>query len=309
MKVAISGASGFVGKNLVKALLGQGHQVVVLTRNAPRAAAELGPGCDYLAWSDNHQLPALAKHTGINAVINLMGANIAEKPWTTDRKKELFDSRVVATKNLMDAIDAYNQGGGAIKTIVSTSAIGIYGTADESHEFNEDSEIKRDCFLSRLCASWEEAVTSKNPQGLERKVIIRTGVVLGQGGMLEKITPIFNLNIGGRLGNGKQMFSWVHINDLVQIYLRALSDESMQGPYNATAPRPVTNRIFTFALGKAMKKLAIAPVPGFVLELVLGDLSSMLLEGQKVLPKKLQGEGYQFEYEHIEKALAQVYAK
>lgn len=297
MKVVVTGATGFVGKVIVKKLLEAGDEVIVLTRNVAKAAIVLGSSCKYFQWENTNELPPKEAFEGADGVINLMGETISER-WTDERKKSIYDSRIIGTRNLVAGISA---GSNKPKVLVSTSAIGIYGDRG-SEEINESSTLAND-FLGKLCQEWEGEANKASEAGL-RVVTIRVGIVLGKGGgALAKMLPIFKLGGGGPLGSGEQYMSWIHIEDLASMYLEALKNNSIQGPVNGTALYPTKNLDFTKALGKTLHRPTFLPAPAFALKFVFGEMSQILLGGQKVLPKKLSEAKFRYRYPTLEIAL------
>lgn len=298
MKVLVTGATGFVGREVVKQLLANGDEVIVLTRNVAKAALKMGSQCRYFQWQDTSLLPPLEAFEGAEGVINLMGEGIADKRWDEEQKKRIYESRITSTANLVEAMEGLK-----IKpsVLVSASAVGIYGNRD-NEDITEASSIADD-FLANVCNDWEREAS----RALEldvRVVTIRTGVVLGRGGgALKKMLPPFKLGIGGKLGTGHQYMSWIHVNDLASMYIEALKNPEMKGPYNGTAPYPVTNEEFTKCLGKTLKRPTFASVPAFALKFLFGEMSVVLLEGQKVLPVKFKEMKFRFQYPTLEKAL------
>jgi uncharacterized protein len=294
MKIAIAGATGFVGRRLVERLQDEGHSVVVLTRNADRATP-LFPKSEIIAYDQPDWQNALS---GCDGVVNLAGEPIAEQRWTPAQKQLLIDSRVNTTEQIVAAI---NQASPAPPVLVNASAIGYYGTS-ETAEFDETSGPGAD-FLAEICQKWEAAAAATS----SRLVILRLGVVLGSGGgALGKMLPAFRAFAGGPIGKGNQWFSWIHRDDVVSLILRALSDGGMQGVYNATAPAPVRMSGLCEAIGATMKRPSWLPVPGFVLEAMLGEGAKVVLEGQRVLPKRPIGAGFGFAYPDIQAALGEI---
>ena len=301
MKVAITGATGFVGNRLVERLLAAGHQVVVLTRDVEQARLKL-PAADVMIVGDSLSDPSLWQSAiaGCDGVVNLAGEPIAEQRWTEAVKQSLIDSRRLTTQKLVAAI-AQAQPRPAV--LVNASAIGFYGTS-ETATFDETSPAGND-FLAEICQVWEAEANKVKDSGT-RLVILRLGIVLGLGGALGKMLTPFKLFAGGPLGNGKQWFSWIHREDLVNLIIRALNDNTMTGVFNATAPHPVRMAEFCTALGQVMNRPSWLPVPAFALETLLGDGAKVVLEGQQVLPKQVLASGFQYQYTEIKSALAEI---
>lgn len=297
MKVLVTGATGFVGKVVVRQLLEANHEVVVLTRNVAKAAISLGNKCRYYQWSDTNSLPPLEAFENVEGVIHLMGEPIAQR-WNEDVKREIRRSRIEGTKHMVEAMAKLDS---RPKVFVSTSAIGIYGNR-ESEEINEASSLGNDLVAS-ICKDWESEANKAKDLGV-RLVIIRTGIVLGRGGgALSMMLPIFKLGIGGSVGSGNQYMSWIQIEDLAAMYVEALKNSSLEGPMNGTAPYPATNEEFSKALGKVLRRPTFMPVPSFALRMLFGEMSYILLEGQKVLPVKFQEKHFRYRYPTLKMAL------
>ncbi|MDH4468412.1 MAG: TIGR01777 family oxidoreductase [Bacteriovoracaceae bacterium] len=306
MRIVVAGGTGFVGRVVVKHLLNKGHQVVVLTRNVASAILVLGDGCEFQYWNTELEDAPLDKIGAFDSVINLMGENIAAKRWTEAQKEKILLSRTKGTQRLINGIKlATAAGNKKLKSFVSTSAIGVYGDRGDE-EIGESSEISNKDFLSLVCSEWEKSAKTAK-EFCERVVIIRVGIVIGRaGGALSKMLPLFKNNLGGFLGSGKQYMSWIHIDDLAELYCTAMEDDRYKDEINGTAPRPVTNQVFTNTLAKVLKKWAILPTPAFALNLALGEMSTMILTGQKVIPKKAMHYHFDYQYPLLEKALKEV---
>ncbi len=304
MKVAITGATGFVGSRLVERLREQGHQIVILTRNPERARrvfpAEAFGNLEVVAFTPAESGSWQQSVAGCDGVVNLAGAPIAEERWTPARKQEILDSRKLGTEKIVAAIAGANP---KPSVLVSASAIGYYG-ASETATFDEISPAGQG-FLAQVCQVWE-AEAEKVKQTGTRLVIVRTGIVLGMGGAMAKMLLPFKLFAGGPLGSGRQWFSWIHRDDLVNLILRSLAQPDMQGVYNATAPNPVRMDEFCKALGEVMNRPSWLPVPGFALEALLGDAAQVVLEGQQVLPKRTLASGFEYKYPTVLPALQQI---
>jgi uncharacterized protein len=305
MKVAITGATGFVGRRLVARLQQLNHSVVVLTRQVESVAREQFPLSAFpqvtIVVYDPAELGDWQQTiAGCDAVVNLAGEPIAEQRWTPEFKQRLMDSRVTTTQNLVAAIGAANP---RLQVLVNASAVGFYGTS-ETATFDETSPAGAD-YLAAICQNWEAAATAVKDHGT-RLVILRLGVVLGLQGALGKMLPVFKLFAGGPIGSGQQWMSWIHCDDVVSLIIKAVTDPSMQGVYNATAPNPVTMAALCQALGKVLKRPSWLPVPNFALEAMLGDGAMVVLEGQKVLPKQTVAAGFEYGYGDVEAAIEQI---
>ncbi|WNZ23013.1 TIGR01777 family protein [Leptolyngbya sp. NK1-12] len=304
MKVAVTGATGFVGSRLVQRLQQSGHQILVLTRNADRAKqifpASAFPNVEIIAYTPLTSGSWQAEIAGCDGVVNLAGAPIAESRWTPERKQEILDSRKIGTEKIVEAIAQANP---KPSVLVNSSAIGYYGTS-ETATFDETSPAGQD-FLAEVCQAWEAAAEAVKQTGT-RLVILRTGIVLGDGGALAKMLTPFRLFAGGPLGSGKQWFSWIHIDDLVNLILRALTEPTMEDVLNATAPEPVRMAELCHTLGQILHRPSWLPVPAAALELLLGDAAKVVLEGQQVLPKRTQAIGFTYQYPTVKQALQDI---
>lgn len=303
MKIAITGATGFIGKELVRKLA-VNHQIVVLTGNIEKARSvfqgNLGANLELVAYTPKQGGEWQGKLDGCDAVVNLAGAPIAER-WTADYKKEILESRQLGTRMIVEAIALASQ---KPKVLINASAIGYYGTS-ETETYTEVSPAGDD-FLGNVCRSWEAEAKKVTDYGV-RLVIFRLGIVLGNGGALAKMIPPFKIFAGGPIGSGRQWFSWIHIADVVNLIERAIAYEGVEGVFNATAPYPVTMSQLCETLGQVLKRPSWLPVPSIALELLLGDGAKVVLEGQKVLPQKTQEVmNYTFEYSHLKPALENI---
>jgi|MudIll2142460700_1097286.scaffolds.fasta_scaffold00707_3 hypothetical protein len=286
MNILMSGATGFIGGHLTKAFGDKGWKVVPLGRDDLKLADE-----DFLK-----------KLEGADVVINLAGASIAER-WTEEYKKIMYASRVDTTKRIVNGLEKMNRKPGLF---ISTSAVGIYNTEGEHTE--EDTHYAND-FLGKLALDWEHAALKAGELGV-RTVIFRFGVVLGlDGGALQKMLIPFRMGLGGVISHGKQPFSWVHIEDLIRAYTTVIENDTYNGIYNLTSPHPTTNAGLTKALGHALHKPAFMHVPAFAFRLQLGEGAKVLLEGQRVLPKRLLESGFTFRFTEIERALEDLVGK
>lgn len=304
MKVAIAGATGFVGSRLVERLHSEGHSVLVLARDSERARrvfpASAYPNLEIVAYTPAESGDWQNSIAGCDGVVNLAGVPIAEERWTAARQQAILDSRKLTTAKLAEAIANANP---KPSVLVSASAIGYYGTS-ETAEFDENSPAGND-FLATVCKDWESAAQPVKNAGT-RLAILRLGIVMGMGGALAKMLPPFKLFAGGPIGTGKQWFSWIHRDDVVNLILYALQNPQIEGVLNATAPNPVRMNELCETLGAVLQRPSWLPVPGFALELLLGDGAKVVLEGQKVLPKKTLASGFQYQYPNLKSALEEI---
>ena len=304
MKVAVTGATGFVGSRLIERLQADGHTVVALARN-PERALQMFPAVTFPQVETVGYTPTVMGDwqqslSGCDGVVNLAGEPIAESRWTPERKQMILNSRKLGTQTLVAAIA---QATPKPSVLVNASAIGYYGTS-ETATFDETSSPGTD-FLAQVCQEWEAAAQTVEQTDV-RLVILRIGIVLGDGGALAKMIPSFKLFAGGPIGTGKQWFSWIHREDLVSLILQALTNTSISGTYNATAPNPVRMAEFANTLGSLLKRPSWLPVPSFALEALLGDGAKVVLEGQQVLPKRTQATGFQYQYPTVTQAVTEI---
>ncbi|NJL48375.1 MAG: TIGR01777 family protein [Leptolyngbyaceae cyanobacterium SM2_5_2] len=304
MKIVVTGATGFVGVRLVERLQEDGHTVVALTRSAAhgrKVFPEIAfPGVEIVEYSPLESGAWQSVLLGCDGVVNLAGAPISER-WSDTHKQDIMDSRKVGTEKLVEALAQANPRPGVW---VNASAIGYYGTS-ETATFDETSAPIADDFLSKVCQAWETAAQPVKDYGA-RLVILRLGIVLGMGGAVAKMLTPFRMFAGGPIGSGRQWFSWIHRDDLVNLILQALNDPQMQGVYNATAPNPVRMAEFCKTLGKVLNRPSWLPVPDLVLETILGDGAQVVLEGQQVLPQRTEATGFQYQYSQVKDALVNV---
>lgn len=304
MKVAIAGATGFVGSCLVQRLQAEGHQVLVLTRNADRANKVFPksnyPNVEIVPYTPTESGDWQTSISGCDGVVNLAGESIAEGRWTPERKKSILDSRQLGTAKIVEAIALANS---KPSVMVNASGIGYYGTS-ETATFDETSP-NGDDFLAQVCKAWEAEASRVKDLGV-RLVILRFGIVLGMGGAIAKMLTPFKLFAGGPIGSGRQWFSWIHRDDLVSLILYSLTHPQMEGVFNATAPNPVKMTEFSQTFGQVLRRPSWLPVPGFALEVLLGDSAKVVLEGQQVLPKRTLDSGFQYEYPTLKPAIEEV---
>ena len=305
MKIAITGATGFVGTRLVSQLTAAGHQILVFTRNEKRGRrvfpTSAFPNLEIVAYQPTKSGDWQQAIAGCDAVVNLAGQPIAEQRWTPQIKEKILHSRQGVTEKIVEAFTLANP---KPKVLINASAIGYYGTS-ETATFTETSPPGDD-FLAQVCQKWEAAATKVTAESV-RLVILRIGIVLGKnGGALSKMLPVFKLFAGGPLGNGRQWFSWIHRDDLVGLIIAALEQEDKRGTFNATAPNPVRMNELCHTLGAIMKRPSWLPVHSLALEMLLGDGAKVVLEGQQVLPKKTLAAGFTYQYPTIKAALKEI---
>lgn len=282
----------------MKSLEPEGHEVFRLVRYAPSSDAEI-------EWSPDRYSIALARIEGFDAVVNLAGESIAEGRWTEDKKQRIRESRVKGTKLLGDALANLTN---PPKTFICASAIGYYGNRGD--EILTETSAPGDDFLAEVCVEWEKATALATEKGI-RVLNTRFGVILdAHGGALAKMLPPFRAGLGGKIGSGKQWMSWIALDDVVGALRFALTNEALSGPVNFVAPNPVTNAEFTNTLGKVLSRPTLFLIPAFGVRLLFGEMGeALLLAGQRVAPKRLMTEGYQFQYPQLDEALGHVLAK
>lgn len=296
MRIAVSGASGLVGSALVPFLTTAGHQVVRLVRSEPR------PNSDELQWAPDRGIQDPARFEGIEAVIHLAGANIADGRWTPERKRLIRESRVKGTSALCEALAGLSS---PPKVLICASAIGYYGS--RGAEVLGEESAPGTGFLAEVCKEWEAATQPVEMKGI-RVAHARMGAVLtSAGGALAKMLLPFQLGIGGVVGDGSQYMSWITLDDVMSALHHVLTTEDVQGAVNIVAPTPVTNREFTKTLGRVLKRPTILPVPAFAVRLGFGEMADeLLLASTRVEPKRLLETRYEFRYPTLEEALRHV---
>jgi uncharacterized protein (TIGR01777 family) len=298
MRVTLTGATGLIGSTLVAALVDDGADVTVLSRNPERATARLGVPA--VGWDPlDEPAPAQALEDR-DTVVHLAGENVAQR-WSASAKRAIRESRTTGTRHLVEGLSACASGGGRPAVLVSSSAIGYYGPHGEE-PLDEEAPPGGD-FLAQVCVAWETEARAAQQLGM-RTVQVRTGVVLDpRGGALAKMLPPFRMGVGGPVAGGRQYVSWIHVDDLVGMIRVAVSDERWLGPVNGTAPEPVTNRELAHALGHALHRPALLPVPGAALGLLYGEMAQIVTAGARVLPAKPLMLGYEFRHPHLDEAL------
>ncbi|MCW2535098.1 MAG: hypothetical protein JWQ26_797 [Modestobacter sp.] len=294
MKVAVTGSSGLIGSRLVPTLVEDGHEVIRLVRRTPRRA-------DEHRWDPQHRRIDPALLTDVDAVVHLAGVGVADHRWTAAHKRQVLESRVDGTATVSQALaDAAAADPTRDRVLLSGSAVGWYG--DTGDRVVDESAPAGDDFLARVCVAWEAATAPAVEAGV-RVATLRTGLVLGPGGLLARMLPLFRLGLGGRLGSGRQYLPWISLTDEVDA-IRFLLTAPVSGPVNLSAPTPVTNAQFTAALGRVVHRPAVLPVPGAALRVVLGEFARVgVLAGQRAVPAALTAAGFPFTHHDLEAAL------
>lgn len=300
MKIAISGGTGFVGQALTEHFTNQGHQVYILTRNPDGKPQK--ENVTYVKWLTEDADPA--DLTGVDAFINLAGETINGK-WTDEKKEKILSSRIRATREMLRIIEKVNP---KPHTLINASAIGFYGTSD-SEKFDERTTTPGDDFLAKVTEKWEAEAEQAEQFGV-RVVRTRFGLILDKNeGALPRMALPYKLYAGGPIGSGEQWYSWIHISDIVHLIDYCLQNESVSGPVNATSPHPVQMDDFGRLLGRTLNRPHWLPLPGFVLRSTLGEMSTLILDGQKVFPQRALEHGYKFTYPTLSAALSAIYEK
>lgn len=299
MRALVTGATGFIGRRLIARL----ERPVVLSRR-PEAARQMLDNVEAYAWQPEAAPPPAKAWQGVEAVFHLAGESLAAGRWTAKRKARICSSRVLGTRNLVAGMEAQKV---RPRVLVSSSAVGYYGSrGDEILE--EDAKPGGD-FLARVCQAWESEAMHAASLGV-RVVTPRAAMVLGKnGGALARMLLPFKLGLGGRLGSGRHWMAWIHLDDLVALMLHAAANDEISGALNAVAPAPVTNRDFTRALASALHRPAVFPVPELALRLAFGELSSVLLASQRVVPRAAERSGFQFRFPTLDEALRNILVK
>jgi uncharacterized protein (TIGR01777 family) len=294
VKITISGASGLIGRRLMKSLAADGHSLNVLSRHA---GTNMPGGVRVFVWDPPKGEPPAESLRDADAVFHLAGEPVAQR-WNADVKQRIRDSRVTGTRNLVQALGKLPR---RPATLVCASAVGYYGSRGE--ETLVESSAPGTGYLAEVCTAWEKEAVAAEALGI-RVVRMRTGIVLdARGGALQRMLPPFRMGVGGKIGDGKQWMPWIHIQDLVGLLQFAL-DRPVKGPLNGVAPYPVVNADFTKVLAAAVKRPAIFPVPGFALRLLFGEMAEVLMASQRVLPKEAEAAGFPFRFAQLAPALA-----
>ncbi len=301
MKIIVAGGSGFIGRSLIQRLVGDGHAVILLTRN-PAAVAPVD-GVRLAGWDAKTPGPWCAEIDGADAIINLAGELIGRRRWTRNEKERIRASRVDSSAVLVEAARRATR---RPSVLINMSAVGYYGPIEEG-DVSETHPPGSD-FLARVGVEWESAARKGTEAGL-RVVLLRTGIVLAPGGgVLGRMSLPFRLFVGGIIGSGRQWLPWIHRVDLIEIILFLLTRKDIDGPVNVVAPEAATMRTFCVALGRALRRPCWTHVPSVVLQIAFGEMSTVVLTGQRVVPAVLQRSGYRYRYPTLAEALGEIYA-
>ncbi len=299
-KILITGASGLVGKRLTERLLQKGYQVSHLGRSKSTATVPS------FIWDVDKGVIDPKAFEEVDTIIHLAGAGVADKRWTASRKKEILESRTKSTALLFNSLKKEKN---SVKTFVSASAIGYYGFENSNEVFTEESKPGSD-FLAQVTKQWEDEVEKINTLGI-RVVKLRIGIVLSdKGGALAEMVKPIKWGVGSPLGNGRQYLTWIHLDDLCEMFIQAADDQKMNGVYNAVGPEWVTNAEMTKAIATVLRRpLWLPPVPGFVLKIILGEMANLVLNGSKISSAKIQQAGFKFQFTKLEDALKNLLLK
>lgn len=299
MRIIITGGTGLIGRHLSEKLAADDHELVVLTRN-PQKTPVMPGGTRFVGWDAKTMGDWASEVDGADAIINLAGASLADGRWTDERKKAIYESRMKVGKALTEAVDAASQ---KPSVFLQASAVGYYGSNTSDKVFTESSTPGSD-FLAQVCFDWEASTVAVERMGV-RRAVMRTGIVLSNlDGAWPKLKLPFTFYAGGPLGSGQQWYPWIHIEDESRAIQFLLENDEASGPFNLCAPNPLPNKEFAKVIGEVMGRPSFMPAPGFALRTALGEMSTMVLKGQRVLPQKLQEAGFTFTYPHAKDAIA-----
>jgi uncharacterized protein (TIGR01777 family) len=306
-RIIITGATGTIGSKLCQKLIALGDEITIFSRNPANAKKKL-PGVKKIIQWDYESIDGWKQQLNeVDVVVHLAGANLGAKRWDKDYKKLAYESRIISTRKLIEAIATVDK---KPKTFICSSAVGYYG--NRSDDYLSEDEEPADNFLAKLCADWEKEAAKVETLGV-RCVSIRTGLVLSKDeGLLKQMIPSFKLFFGGYLGNGRQWFPWIHIDDIVGIYLHIINDSAgsgLKGAVNAASPGIVMMKQFSKTLGRVLHRPSFLPIPKFAIKILKGELGNYTTDSQRVVMNKLLNSGYKFKYENLEDALRDLLKK
>jgi hypothetical protein len=297
-KIIITGATGAIGQSLAKEIITRGQDVILFTRNIETAKKKIPNASKYVKWEYEYIDRWKNELIGINGIIHLAGANLGAKRWNKNYKKLAYDSRIISTRNLVEAIKSVDQ---KPKVFITSSAVGYYGNRYD--EVLDESSSHGNDFLATLCNDWEMEAQKVELYGV-RRVSLRTGLVLMKNeGVLKQLLLPFKLFIGGPLGNGRQWFPWIHIDDVIGIYLRAIDDENLKGPVNVASSGIVRMKEFAKTFGKVLRRPSIFPIPKLAMKVVAGEIADYAVMSQRISVEKILNAGYKFKFENLEETL------
>jgi hypothetical protein len=297
-KIVITGATGSIGRNLAQQLIARGDEVIVFTRKSKTPILKLSGKIKIIKWNYESIAAWLHELEDVDVIVHLAGANLGAKRWNEDYKKLAYDSRIISTRNLVEAIKLLEK---KPKAFICSSAVGIYGNRYD--EMLDESSSTGNDFMAAICKDWEKEAANVEQHGV-RRVSVRTGLVMMKDdGVLKKMLLPFKLFIGGPLGNGRQWFPWIHIDDIVGIYIHAIDNESVLGAINGASPGIVKMKEFAKTLGKVLKRPSFFPVPKFVMKIATGEIADYAVMSQRTSAEKILKLGYKFKFENLETAL------
>ncbi|MFG6120706.1 TIGR01777 family oxidoreductase [Thalassobacillus sp. B23F22_16] len=299
MKIAVTGGTGFVGQQLTKHLVLEGHEVYVLTRSPEKHKDTTN--IKYIGWLKPEYTPE-SQLDELDAIVNLAGESLNSGRWTEERKRSILESRIKATEGILELVKKLKK---KPKVLVNASAVGYYGNS-MTEIFTEDTTTPGSGFLANVVTEWEKRASQAADEGV-RTVYLRFGIILGEEGALPKMAIPYKVMAGGKVGTGEQWLSWIHIDDVVGLIDFAISNKEAVGPLNATAPHPKRNKDFGKTLGDVLNRPHWLPAPSFAIKTALGDMSTLLLDGQHVIPKKAIAYGYDFKYPELKPALQDIF--
>jgi len=303
-KIIITGATGLIGRKLSQKLIERGDEITIFTRDLTNAEKKLPGVKKFIKWDHNTPTEWKDHLNGMDAVVHLAGANLAAKRWNKEYKKLVYKSRIFSTRNLVEAIAEVDK---KPKAFICSSAVGYYGNKGDVHLSEE--EERADNYLAKLCADWEKKAAIVETLGI-RRVSVRTGLVLSKNeGLLKQLLPSFRLFLGGYLGNGRQWFPWIHIDDIVGIYLHIIDNDKLNGSVNAASPAIVRMKEFAKTLGRVLHRPSFLPIPKFAIRILKGKLGNYATDSQRVVMNKLLKSEYKFKFENLEDALKDLLKK